>query len=126
MIANPVSSKVILLVDDDPTNLLVFARLLHREGYRVIEACNGEEALNAVAEHTDIECVVSDVFMPNMRGDELAHELSCRYPNLKIILMSADPGMLQTLAHANVHAFPLLDKTLGLAELRNQLHSIMG
>src|SRR5215813_10741269 len=64
----------ILVVDDSPTSRMAVTRLLRDEGYRMMVAGDGEEALNLVqAEQPDV--VIADILMPLMDGYEFARRL---------------------------------------------------
>lgn len=64
----------ILVVDDNPTNRTLCRGFLAREGYRVLEACSGEEALEAISrDHPDL--IVLDVMMPGIDGHEVARRV---------------------------------------------------
>lgn len=83
------SSKQVLLTEDEPTVLNLMQRLLHSWGYRVFSARNGQEALKIAEEHKgEIDLLVSDVVMPEMQGPELAEKLNAKQPKLKVILVS--------------------------------------
>jgi DNA-binding response OmpR family regulator len=79
----------ILVVDDDPTMLLVIALILTRSGYKVLTAQKGDEALNAFkeSEHT-IQLVISDVVMPGMMGPELIQLIKNLSPSTGALLMT--------------------------------------
>src|SRR4051794_26613177 len=64
------SPGCILVVDDDRTMRLVIAALLAEAGYRVLQASNGDEAMQQFAAN-DVDCVLTDVEMPGMNGFEL-------------------------------------------------------
>jgi signal transduction histidine kinase/ActR/RegA family two-component response regulator len=82
-------SEKILLVEDEETVRGVAARVLVNQGYRVLEAPNGQEALR-VLENVDgqVDLVLTDVVMPDMGGFELAERLRGRWPGLKVVFMS--------------------------------------
>jgi DNA-binding NtrC family response regulator len=79
-----------ILVVDDETAVRHFARrVLEREGYGVIEATDGAEALDLVqADEATVELVVSDIVMPRLNGVELMEALATSRPDLPVILMS--------------------------------------
>ena len=63
--------------------------LLHREGYTILEASNGREALEIVASYQGpIHLVVSDVMMPELTGTALTKELHKAHPQLPVLLIS--------------------------------------
>ena len=66
------SPRRILVVDDDPNLLRLLALRLEKEGFGVIEAASGEEALELAQEHAGtIDLMISDVVMPGMQGTDL-------------------------------------------------------
>ena len=67
-------SATILLVDDDPILLKLLASLLSDKGYRVMQARNGEEALQIVVRE-DIDLILLDILMPGMDGYEICSVL---------------------------------------------------
>mgnify|MGYP000207761322 CR=1 FL=1 len=74
----------LLLVDDDEECLLVLATILSMEGYQVFNAENGIIALK-VLEESQIDLVVTDVFMPDMEGIGLSRAIRKQYPQMKIL-----------------------------------------
>ncbi|WP_428261808.1 ATP-binding protein [Haliangium sp.] len=82
-------SETVLVVEDEPTVRRVAVRTLRRYGYRVIEAGNGDEALNLPAEAlADLHLLVTDVVMPRMSGPQLAEQLQARLPGLRVLFVS--------------------------------------
>ena len=80
-------AKVILCVDDEAIGLSVQKMLLESQGYRVITAQNGFDALLRLAsENPDL--VILDYFMPDMNGDVLARRIKTLRPDLPILLLS--------------------------------------
>ena len=81
--------RTILVVDDDPWVRGLARDVLAREGYRVLEASNGQDAIRISAEHPDpIHLLLTDVMMPGMNGCDLATGLSALLPGLKVMFMS--------------------------------------
>jgi len=79
----------ILVVDDDDGVRAVARSLLQRQGFTVMLATNGKEAVELFAEHRDeIRAVLLDLTMPVMSGDEALHQLRAHDPKVRIILMS--------------------------------------
>ena len=82
------STTRILLVDDEDSLRITLAANLELEGYEVIDAASGEEALE-LAETTEFDMVLSDIRMPGMNGVELFRALRTKKPDLPCVLMSA-------------------------------------
>lgn len=81
-------SYLILVVDDEPLIREVLAMFLEDEGYRVVQAVDGQAALDlAAAQAPDV--VVSDVRMPRLDGVELVRQLRARGLDVPVILVSA-------------------------------------
>lgn len=82
-------SETILLVEDEDAVRMFGARALRNKGYKVLEAQNGEVALDVI-NGTDrkIDLIVSDVVMPGMDGYTLVRQLREQMPQVKVILMS--------------------------------------
>jgi two-component system cell cycle sensor histidine kinase/response regulator CckA len=82
-------SETILLVEDQPEVRSVTRAALTRRGYTVIEASQGEEALQIVEGHPGtIHLLLTDVVMPAMGGRELARRLLHRRPHLRVLYTS--------------------------------------
>ena len=85
--ASPLAT--VLLVDDEDSMRRISRRILVRQGYRVLEAEHGAEALRLAAAHGDeIDVVVTDVLMPGIRGPELVEQMSELYPGIRVLYMS--------------------------------------
>ncbi len=81
--------ETILLVEDEDRVRGVAASLLSKNGYKVLEARNGGEALLICEqEKGDIPLMLSDVIMPNMNGKQLADRLKLIRPDMKVVFMS--------------------------------------
>jgi two-component system, cell cycle sensor histidine kinase and response regulator CckA len=82
----------VLLVEDEDDVRSISVRALKRQGYEVLEASSGLEALEVVASSPGpIDIIVSDVVMPEMDGPTMAKELRLQYPDVKIIFVSGFP-----------------------------------
>jgi len=89
-------SETVLLVEDENTGREVLRQTLEREGYYVLVASDGEEALIVAELHEgELHAVVTDVVMPRMGGVELAQNLRSARPDAQVIYMS---GHLQDVA----------------------------
>jgi two-component system cell cycle sensor histidine kinase/response regulator CckA len=82
-------SETILLVEDEEEVRKLAVRVLERQGYKVLAARDGDEALLICERHQDpIHLMLTDVVMPGMNGHELAERLEPLHPRMKVLYMS--------------------------------------
>ena len=82
-------SETILIVEDDDALRNLVREILMRQGYRILEAENGIEALRVSDEHEgQIHLMITDVVMPKMGGRELEERLRPLRPEMKVVYMS--------------------------------------
>ena len=83
------ASGTILLVEDEAPVRAIARRILTRQGYTVIEACNGRDALHRAESHAgEIDMVVTDMVMPEMSGRAFADEFVGLYPGTPVLFVS--------------------------------------
>jgi two-component system, cell cycle sensor histidine kinase and response regulator CckA len=86
----PPGKATILVVDDEVALRHILVRQLRNEGYTVLEAGYGLEALEVARNSPEpIDLVLSDIVMPGMIGTELAQRLLAEHPGIHVVLMSA-------------------------------------
>jgi len=84
--------ETILLVEDDPALRRLTERLVAKLGYIPLVAEGAARAVQIAASHQDpIDLLVTDVFMPDMGGADLARELLAGRPALKVLYVSGSP-----------------------------------
>jgi signal transduction histidine kinase len=85
----PRGTETLLLVEDEDALRQLLNDILTDEGYSILQAASGTEAMNICAEHPDtIHLLVTDVVMPGMGGRQLVENLAATRPNMKILYMS--------------------------------------
>jgi two-component system cell cycle sensor histidine kinase/response regulator CckA len=86
----PHGTETLLLVEDDPSVRHLACSILEAQGYNVVRANNGQDALHMAREHkgSPIRLVVTDVIMPVMSGKVMAEWLKATYPDIKILFTS--------------------------------------
>lgn len=83
-------APAILLVDDDASTLELVAYALKAQGYRIIEAGDGAEALQAARKYKGpIRLLLSDLAMPGVDGLELVERISPQRPEAAVLFISA-------------------------------------
>jgi PAS domain S-box-containing protein len=86
----PRGNETVLLVEDEPLVRGLALRILRGQGYQVLEASNGNEALYVAQEQPEeiIHLLLTDVIMPHLGGKELAERLKNLRPNIKVLFTS--------------------------------------
>jgi CheY-like chemotaxis protein len=85
----PAGSEVVLLVEDDRQVRNLSSVILQRQGYHVLVAQNGEEALSLLKDREGpLDLLLTDVIMPDMNGKELFEKVSALYPDAGVLYMS--------------------------------------
>jgi PAS domain S-box-containing protein len=85
----PRGNETILIVEDEEEVRKLAGKILERQGYRILETFNGDDALVACERsRSPIHLMLADVVMPGMSGSELAKLLKPLYPQIKILYMS--------------------------------------
>ncbi len=111
----------ILVVDDEPDlELLVkqkFRRKIRENLYEFVFAQNGEEALQKVKEHPDLDIILSDINMPVMDGLTLLSRLPEANPMLKAVVVSAYGDMQNIRTAMNRGAFDFVVKPVDFEDL---------
>ncbi len=82
-------TETILLAEDEESVRKLLHHLLDADGYRVIDAVDGPDALRLFEENSgSIDLLLTDIIMPGMNGHDLAHRILESKPGLKVIFMS--------------------------------------
>ncbi|MEE8259256.1 MAG: response regulator, partial [Sphingomonadales bacterium] len=118
-------TEVILFVEDeDPVRTFV-SRALQNKGYKVLEAADGEAALEVLNNYTGpVDLLISDVVMPQMDGPTLAKKVMETFPKVKIILISgyAEEGFHKGLDRAR---FSFVPKPFSLQTLAEKVRLVL-
>ncbi len=89
---------IVLVVDDDPGQVLLVTTFLKKAGFRVISAPSGVAALAALEKAGEagrgISLLVADLDMPGMTGKAFAAKMKKAYPDLKVLYVTSDPTIL--------------------------------
>jgi len=111
----------ILAVDDEPLMRNLLTTVLQDNGYSVLTADSGVQAIDVFQKHPgEIGLLISDVVMPGMDGPSLAAELQRSQPDLKVLLISGycNPEQLSG-------GFEFLPKPFALVEMIAKVRSLL-
>jgi DNA-binding response OmpR family regulator len=117
-----ISRRRILLADDDSGVRESLAAALRSDGYVVLPARDGQEALELIAV-SEVDLVLLDLNMPVKNGWDTFERLTAEHPLTPIIIITARPNQLFTALGAGAGA--LLEKPLDIAELLRTIHRLL-
>jgi two-component system, cell cycle sensor histidine kinase and response regulator CckA len=122
----PRGSETILLVEDEEAVRVFANKALEKQGYTVLEARHGRDALNRLAEHSGpVHLVITDLVMPEMGGSELALEMAREHPEVPILFLSGySDGELTTRGLGQGGAF--LPKPFTSDVLARKVREVLG
>ncbi len=114
-------SKKILVVEDEEGLRLLYQEELETEGYRVITARNGREAIQKLEEGPDL--IVLDIVMPVMNGMEALGRILGRERRVPIILNTSYPGYREDFMSWAADAY--VTKSMDLTELKTKIKELL-
>lgn len=108
----------ILVVDDDDDQVKILTTVLEHDGWVVLPAQSGAQALGLLDRGEEVDVVLSDLLMPGMDGRELLEGVHSRRPEVPVIIMTAHASVDSAveLLHAGAHHY--LEKPTKIPELR--------
>lgn len=116
----------ILLVDDEPHYLMLLGDYLRNQGWTVLTAENGEDALHSLRQHP-VDLVISDIYMPILNGIDLEKAMrnipGCEKTPFIFVSAYADSSTLATLDLSDDVKF--LGKSVSPAKLKEWIHYMM-
>ena len=118
------SKKTVLIVEDEPFVREIAADMIRSEGYLVLEASSGPEALEVCDKHgCKIDLLLTDLIMPGMTGRTLADILTARCAGLDVIFMSGYIDDSRT--GARVQGIHFIQKPLDWDRLKSMIRDLM-
>jgi CheY-like chemotaxis protein len=84
----PANKPKVLIAEDDEVLRPVLCRTMEWEGYQVIVAADGQDALKLLAEPSQVDLIITDICMPKMDGRELGLVLAEHHPDIPILFIS--------------------------------------
>jgi hypothetical protein len=117
-------TETVLVAEDEDAIRELARRLLERNGYRVLTASNGPEALDVAAAYDGtIDLLLSDVVMPQMSGSDLADHMRASRPNIRVLFMSGYSHAILGDRHAVTEH--ILEKPFSERELTARLRAVL-
>src|SRR6187200_400644 len=114
----------ILLVDDEPPIQTLLSFPLQRDGYEVVQAADGPEALARFSEQV-FDLVVLDVMLPKMDGLEVCRRLRAKGERVPIIMLSAKSEEIDKVLGLELGADDYITKPFSMREFRSRVRAAL-
>ncbi len=120
-------AETVLLVEDEPGVRELVLEVLESNGYKVIEAANGLEALAALETESvpEIDLLLTDIVMPELSGFELAERVVGKFPKMPVLMMSGCTQDSTIPENITKKGFPFLAKPFSPESLLEKMREIL-
>jgi DNA-binding NtrC family response regulator len=115
----------VLVVDDEPEIRKLVAAMLARNGYRVLSADSGENALKLFKSNPDTELLLTDVVSPGMSGPMIADEIVLLKPEIKVLFMSGYDSTQVVQRYVIEKGYSLLTKPFTMEQLEAKVRAVL-
>ena len=118
-------SHTVLVVDDEPEVRKLVAAMLVRNGYKVLSADTGENAIRLFRNNPDTELLLTDVVAPGMSGPMIADEIAALKPGIKVLFMSGYDGTQVVQRYVIEKGYSLLVKPFTVEQLERKVRGVL-
>jgi two-component system, NtrC family, response regulator AtoC len=108
--------KRVLIADDEINIRRVLEAILKRDGYEVVTAANGEEALSRMSR--GIHTVITDLKMPGLDGMQLLRSLTADHPDVPVVMITAHGSVESAVEAVKLGAFDYVEKPFDQEQIR--------
>jgi CheY-like chemotaxis protein len=118
-------SPKVLVVDDEPEVRKLVAAMLVRNGYRVVSADSGENAIRLFKNNPDTDLLLTDVVAPGMSGPMIADQIASLKPDIKVLFMSGYDGTQVVQRYVVEKGYSLLIKPFTMEQLERKVRAVL-
>ncbi|MGJ7516418.1 response regulator [Pseudomonas baetica] len=120
------AQDVVLVVEDEPVILMVLTDYLSGQGYRVLQAENGEQAFEILASKPHLDMLITDYRLPGgISGVQIAEPAVKLRPDLKVIFISGYAKEIRETGSPITLKAPILEKPFDLDELQDIMQDLL-
>lgn len=116
--------KVIAIVDDEEKIREIVKSYLINEGFQVVEAADGDQAVKLVQQNPDIHLVLLDIMMPNKDGYQVLREIRSFRKKIPVILLTAKSDEIDKLLGLELGADDYITKPFSMRELAARIRAV--
>ncbi len=121
------SKPLILVVEDEPHIREMLAEMLEGQGFQVVSAANGQEALEWLKEHNfSVDLIITDVVMPKMDGVQLFRELQKFAPQIPMIFISGYAEHILEKYGVDETSFKIIKKPFTFSQILGEIRKLLG
>jgi len=113
---------LIMLVDDEAPFVETMTKRLAKRDLNVISAFSGQEALEALDKHRNVDVVILDVKMPGMDGIETLKKMKAAYPLIEVVMLTAHATVESAIEGMKFGAFDYLMKPCDMEQLMGKVN----
>jgi two-component system, cell cycle sensor histidine kinase and response regulator CckA len=122
----PAVGETILVVEDETVVRKLIVQILGQQGYRVIEACNGVDALEKLeVDRPHLDLIVTDVLMDKMGGIELALNLKKPYPDVNVLFISGYAAEIYEFPESEIGESFFLGKPFSPVDFLKKIQTVL-
>jgi CheY-like chemotaxis protein len=100
--------------------------MLSRNGYRVLTADTGENAVRLYRNNPEIDLLLTDVVAPGMSGPMIADQIAALNPSIKVLFMSGYDGTQVVQRYVVERGYSLLSKPFTMEQLEERVRNVLG
>ena len=116
------TTPLVMLVDDEAPFVETMTKRLSKRDLNVIAAFSGQEALETLDKHRDVDVVILDVKMPGMDGIETLKKLKAGYPLIEVVMLTAHATVESAIEGMKFGAFDYLMKPCDMEQLLGKVN----
>ncbi len=116
------TSPLVMLVDDEAPFVETMTKRLEKRDLNVISAFSGQEALEILDKHQNVDVVILDVKMPGMDGIETLKTMKSAYPLIEVVMLTAHATVESAIEGMRFGAFDYLMKPCDMEQLMGKVN----
>ena len=114
-------TPLVMLVDDEVDFSEIMTRRLKKRDLNIVAAFSGQEALDTLDKHQDVDVVILDVKMPGMDGIETLQKIKAAHPLIEVIMLTAHATVESGIEGMKFGAFDYLMKPCDIEQLMGKV-----
>ncbi len=118
-------ATTVLVVDDEPEIRKLVTAMLTKNGYRVLTADTGENAVRLFRSNPDVDLLLTDVVAPGMSGPMIADQIAALRPGIRVLFMSGYDNTQVVQRYVVEKGYSLLVKPFSMIQLEQKIREVL-